>query len=204
MQLRYTIFPHGSLEGTPTIALDEPGERWRELDVAQVLVRAWRKGYRSIWIAEAPWGEEDWDQQLHRCMAHESLQELEFISLRDASERYWSPLTLTWVHDASRLLAEPTSVSAIRGAIMQMRWRPTPAEIVILNPHPDNVTEAILDEIAEQLAPAYGCYLYAPDDEKGDEVDRRMRLAFPKVSTFWTSRRITRAHTEMQEESWEP
>lgn len=204
MQLRYTLFPFGSLEGSPSIALSEPGERWREVDVSSVLGRAWRQGYRSIWIEDAPWGEEEWDRQLHRCMSHVDLQQLEFVALRKVDERFWSPLDLLWVLDASSLLAEPTSVVALRGAIMQLRWRPIPIEIVICNPHPDNITEAILDEVSTQLAPKFGAYMYANDDEKGDEVDRRMRLAFPKVSTFWTMRRITRAHTEMQEESWEP
>lgn len=203
MQLKYSLFPYASLEGVPVIVVSETTDGWKSLDVASVLRQAWRPGYRGIVFgSDAPWGEDGWDQALHRAMSTPELAELEFVGVRKLGDAGWSRLRLSWVIDASSLLEAPTSAALIRTDILRVPYYPRPIEVIVRNPDPANISPPVLDEVHEQLRPEYGCYLYVEDDLKGDALDASMRLIYPKLGSFWTSRRITRAHA-MNDQSWE-
>lgn len=204
MQLKYSLFPYASLEGVPTIFVSETTDGWRTLDLAQLLRQAWRPGFRVIAFgSEAPWGEDGWDQQIHRVMATPELGDLEFVAIRNLGEPKWSMLRMTQILDVSSLLAKPSSPALIRTDVLHLPYHPRPTEVIVRNPAKENITPPVLDEIHEQIRPEYGCYLYVDDDDKGDEKDAMMRLVYPKLGSFWTSRRITRAHA-MNDQSWEP
>ena len=200
MQIAYGIYPYCSLEGPPPVRV-KPGEDWETSDLASVLEGAMRPGYRTVWIEDAPWGEKDWDTQVHRALARVS--EPEYAIIRPVGERGWSRLSLAWTFDATGLLTTPVDRGELRARVLSLPPAPRPTEIFVRNPHIDNIANGVLDELADLLNPAFGATLYLDDTEEKDEAEGRMRLVFPRLTSFWTVRRLTRLHN-LNEQSWEP
>jgi hypothetical protein len=179
-----TTIRRGEHEGRPCLPVPVA-----ELDLddegclVQYVTRHRRPGIAFIeLVGDVPWGAQPLDRALLMLAADaRSADMVEVWQCRRVSEQRWAASPLWWVHDASELFAHARSISSVIESISLLPFVPPPAELVVVNPHPTQISAALLDEVSTRLDPGVS-WLYVEHGSKEAIVAER---EVAKANTPW-------------------
>jgi len=138
--------PWGLAAGTPALCLDfvhplpSPDEAFRHIRAA---VQG-RPGMSVAWIRSAPWADEDFASVIDVGLA-------EFPTIFAAQPiraPSWGFRDVTWFVDCSALLEKPTTPEEITAAVGALPGFPAAAELLVADPHVENILPGLLDVVA--------------------------------------------------------
>lgn len=187
-----TTQPYGLGAGEPVFELVINGVP--RLYEAQVRVRqtlallaGGAPGVTGVWISEGPWGSEGLDEAVFQITS-------DMRSVRatiPAAPAPTSGLTLGWIADASVLVSEKRSATDLSQALTRQLVVPLCTDLVVLDPHEDNVTPAHLDALMTfasiggvQVAGYLGVPRRAPSPDQYDLFETGMYAA-AKATGSW-------------------
>ena len=150
------LIPYGELEGRTIVEVDVGAV---DLDdegaLTTAILRARVPGAAAVELVHAPWGTPDLDRALMLVAADARTENVELWACRSVHETRWAAHPMWWCLDASPLFAAQTTALGLVNAINSLPFLPPPAELLVVNPHPQSISGALLDELHTRLDP--GC-----------------------------------------------
>lgn len=147
-----TLFPWGSREGLPCVAVDITGEG--DLPTADALVAATqhaaRPGMSMLWIRAAPWGSYEFDKLVAEWTY--GLPTMHVVATADIKQTRWSNLqNIGWVLDVTGLVKDPTNARLLEIQTVERStlWMPVVQEIVVTEIDPSNILHPILTALVK-------------------------------------------------------
>lgn len=168
-----SLIPFGDLQGRVRVDVDA-----REVDLDDetaltgAVIRALVPGAAAVRISHAPWGSGQLDRSLMLLSADARTAEIEVWCHRSVHETRWSAVPVWWCLDASSLFEAPVDAAGLVQAINSLPFLPQSAEVVIMNPHPQSIGAALLDELHTRLDTGAG-WLYVDRDTEAWKVAER-------------------------------
>lgn len=185
MQIEIERFPYGMAEGAPCMAI-RANVGVKPDQLAALVHHNMRDGLQVLWIQEAPWGDQDWDQALHRTLADPRLQQVGIAAIRSLEAERWSNIEINWTGDISAMLAEPVTAQAVKEVLLRIQYHPRLTELLLVRPALANIRPAYLDDIYTSLDPVQAGFIYAPP---GDTAYLETALvALTRCATPWALR----------------
>lgn len=131
-----------------------------------------------------PWGSAELDRALLMLASDGRTANMEVWAMRPPSEQRWSSVPVWWAFDISALLSKASTAALVVDAVNKLPFVPSPTELVAIDPHPQTISAAILDELATRLDAGVG-WLYVERGSKAAQVAER---EVSRASTPWGMR----------------
>lgn len=173
MEITRTPFPVGQLQGFPAMVVDCHGASPEQLIALPRLVRSnMRPADDLVWLRDADWAQTELiDAALVELASHQRTSAATPIAIRKLGEDKWPASQCYWILDVSELLVEPTDPDTIRERTQDLPYFPDVDELVVVAPHPENLTPLIWDELLNWLTPNGPAWAYVEPEQYARACD---------------------------------
>jgi hypothetical protein len=177
------VIPTGELEGSPAIRLVAPAQTEANYLLRQFTTK-WRAGTRVLWVDDADWGSSRFDDCVSYLLSDPRMEELIVWADRGVYEEAWCTTPIWNCVNASPLFATPKTIQELLNELVQAPFIPQPAELIVHDPHRNNLLPSLLDEVATRLDPINGGWIYADRDAPKDYIETALG-ACAAASSRW-------------------
>ena len=146
---RLGLVPWGTLSGLPALLLDVDGPIDAPDHAGQKIARACARlpGVRVAWIRSAPWADDAF-----ATLIDEAFGDLGTVCGEQALDaREWGYRDVHWFVDGSRLLSSSATPESVADSVARLPGYPTPAEVLVRDPLPANISAALLRAVAASV-----------------------------------------------------